>query len=95
MGPNLSQRTTPNRIRTMPEHLKRAPDQTRDDELDEHESKEEPSESLAIADVPSLPSSASDIWKGQARDREATPPKTPPRVHALPVETSPWAEGRA
>ncbi|CAE6501643.1 unnamed protein product [Rhizoctonia solani] len=46
-------------------------------------------------DLPSLPGSSSDLWKGQARDREVTPPKTPPRVHALPVETSPWAEGRA
>lgn len=44
------------------------------------------------AHFPSLPSSSSDLWKGQARDRDTTPPKTPPRVHALPVETSPWAE---
>ncbi|CAE7205621.1 unnamed protein product [Rhizoctonia solani] len=48
-----------------------------------------------VADIPSLPGSSTDLWKGQAWDREVTPPKTPPRVHALPVETSPWAEGRA
>ncbi|KAG8687511.1 hypothetical protein FRC11_007101 [Ceratobasidium sp. 423] len=47
------------------------------------------------ATIPSMPGSSSDLWKGQARDREVTPPKTPPHVHALPVETSPWAEGRA
>jgi hypothetical protein len=43
--------------------------------------------------LPSLPASSQDLWNSQ--DRETTPPKTPPRVHALPVETSPWAEGRA
>ncbi|CUA73140.1 hypothetical protein RSOLAG22IIIB_10576 [Rhizoctonia solani] len=48
-----------------------------------------------VADFPSMPGSSSDLWKGQVRDREVTPPKTPPRVHALPVETSPWAEGQA
>ncbi|CEL54368.1 hypothetical protein RSOLAG1IB_07018 [Rhizoctonia solani AG-1 IB] len=66
-----------------------------DDELDEPESKDETSKPLAVAELPSLPGSSSDLWKGQARDREATPPKTPPHVHTLPVETSPWAEGRA
>ncbi|KDN33607.1 hypothetical protein RSAG8_13301, partial [Rhizoctonia solani AG-8 WAC10335] len=61
-----------------------------DDELDNDGHLAKP-----VADIPSMPGSSSDLWKGQVRDREVTPPKTPPHVHPLPVETSPWAEGRA
>ncbi|EUC58675.1 GDP/GTP exchange factor Sec2p [Rhizoctonia solani AG-3 Rhs1AP] len=65
-----------------------------DDELDEPAPVDD---HLAkpIAGIPSLPGSSSDLWKDQVRDRETTPPKTPPPIHTLPVETSPWAEGRA
>lgn len=45
-------------------------------------------------EVPPLPESSPDPWKAQAQIA-GSPPRTPPRVHALPTETSPWAEGRA
>ncbi|KAG8736075.1 hypothetical protein FRC10_009721 [Ceratobasidium sp. 414] len=46
-----------------------------------------------LPDVPPLPASSPDPWKAQPPN--ALPPQTPPRIHALPTETSPWAEGRA
>ncbi|QRV94497.1 hypothetical protein RhiJN_22515 [Ceratobasidium sp. AG-Ba] len=42
--------------------------------------------------VPGLLENSPDPWKAQAPS--TSPPKTPPRVHALPTETSPWAENR-
>ncbi|KAG9079684.1 hypothetical protein FS749_008311 [Ceratobasidium sp. UAMH 11750] len=45
------------------------------------------------AAVSPLPTSSPDPWKAQLPN--ASPPKTPPRIHILPTETSPWAEGRA
>ncbi|QRV79915.1 hypothetical protein RhiJN_07930 [Ceratobasidium sp. AG-Ba] len=42
--------------------------------------------------VPGLLENSPDPWK--ARAPSTSPPKTPPRVHALPTETSPWAENR-
>ncbi|KAG9124283.1 hypothetical protein FRC07_012146 [Ceratobasidium sp. 392] len=47
------------------------------------------------APIPPIPESSPDPWKAQAPNRTSSPPKTPPRVFALPTETSPWAEGRA
>lgn len=44
-------------------------------------------------EVPPLPESSPDPWKSQTQIA-GSPPRTPPRVHALPTETSPWAEGR-
>ncbi|KAG9094646.1 hypothetical protein FRC06_010614 [Ceratobasidium sp. 370] len=43
--------------------------------------------------LPPAPESSPDPWKAQPPN--ASPPQTPPRIHSLPTETSPWAEGRA
>ncbi|KAG9121142.1 hypothetical protein FRC07_003029 [Ceratobasidium sp. 392] len=45
--------------------------------------------------IPPIPESSPDPWKAQAANGTSSPPKTPPRIFALPTETSPWAEGRA
>ncbi|KAF8600629.1 hypothetical protein BDV93DRAFT_260543 [Ceratobasidium sp. AG-I] len=50
-------------------------------------------EDLSV-EAPPLPTSSPDPWKSQAQIAGSLP-RTPPRVHALPTETSPWAEGRA
>ncbi|KDN33263.1 hypothetical protein RSAG8_13645, partial [Rhizoctonia solani AG-8 WAC10335] len=104
VGPDAQPKPEPNKVQASPANESEPEPQgaesdmdnahTCDDELDEHPSNDG---HLAkpVADIPSMPGSSSELWKGQVRDREVTLPKTPPHVHPLPVETSPWAEGQA
>jgi hypothetical protein len=52
--------------------------------------KEEPAMSVNGVDV----STPTDITPDTSKPRTPDVPQTPPRVHALPAETSPWADER-